>query len=478
VTTYSQACTDPQLFGSWFAGESWSTWRVMDKALFGEPLTPDELKIFTEITGRNEAPSAPAKEAWLVMGRRSGKDIKAASIAVYMATIGAELHGYRKRLQRGERGAVQILAVDRDQASVAFRYARAFFEQPLLAPLLKRETADTLELTNDLAIEITTNDQRRVRGRTVIAAIFDEVAHWRSENTTSPDLEVYRAVKPAMLTIPNAMLIGISSPYASRGLLFEKFNKFYGEAGDVLVAKAPTWKMNLTASRDTGDIAEAFKEDFAYANAEWGAEFRNDLEAFISQQVLDAVIDEDFERPHHPGFGYTCFVDPSGGSNDAMTMAISHMEADIAVLDCIREVVPPFNPSVVVTEFCETMKQYKITHCVGDRYGAEWVTSAFDANGIFYEPSEQSRSELYLNFLPMANSGTVALLQNGRMRRQFLSLERRTGRARDSVDHPRGLHDDLANAAAGSLVLCKLSPGATSVPGFSDPINYPRLGVA
>lgn len=478
MTTYSQACTDPQLFGSWFAGESWSTWRVMDKALFGEPLTPDELKIFTELTGRTEAPTAPAKEAWLVMGRRSGKDIKAASIAVYMATIGAELHGYRKRLQRGERGAVQILAVDRDQASVAFRYARAFFEQPLLAPLLKRETADTLELTNDLAIEITTNDQRRVRGRTVIAAVFDEVAHWRSENTTSPDLEVYRAVKPAMLTIPNAMLIGISSPYASRGLLFEKFNKFYGVPGDVLVAKAPTWKMNLTASRDVGEIADAFKEDFAYANAEWGGEFRNDLEAFISPQVLDAVTDEDFERPHHPNFGYTAFIDPSGGSNDAMTMAISHMEADIAVLDCIREVVPPFNPSVVVTDFCDTMKKYNITHCIGDRYGAEWVTSAFDANGIFYEASEQSRSELYLNFLPMANSGTVALLQNDRMRRQFLSLERRTGRARDTVDHPRGLHDDVANAAAGSLVLCKLSPGATSVPGFNDPINYPRLGIA
>jgi phage terminase large subunit-like protein len=255
VTTYSQACVDPQLFADWFGNESWSTWRVMDKALFGEPLTPGELAIFTELTGRTEAPTTPAKEAWLIMGRRSGKDLKAASIAVYLATIGAELHGYRKRLQRGERGVVQILAVDRDQASVAFRYAKAFFEQPLLAPLLKRETADTLELKNDLAIEITTNDQRRVRGRTVIAAIFDEVAHWRNDNTISPDLEVYRAVRPAMLTIPNAMLIGISSPHASRGLLYDKFSKHYGQNGDVLVARAPTWKMNLTVTRETEEIA-------------------------------------------------------------------------------------------------------------------------------------------------------------------------------------------------------------------------------
>jgi hypothetical protein len=479
MTSYSQACVDPHLFGSWFAGESWSTWRVLDKALFGEPLTPDELTVFTELTGRAEAPTKPAKEAWWVMGRRSGKDIKAASIAVFMATIGAELHGYRKRLQRGERGVVQILAVDRDQASVAFRYAKAFFEQPLLAPLLKRETADTLELTNDIAIEITTNDQRRVRGRTVICAIFDEVAHWRSENTSSPDLEVYRAVKPAMLTMPNAVLIGISSPHASRGLLWEKYNKHYGENGDVLVAKAPTWAMNLTMTKETDDIAATFKDDFAFANAEYGAEFRNDLEAFISQRVIDAVIDPDFERPHHPHFRYTCFVDPSGGSNDSMTMAISHMEGDIVVLDVIREVLPPFNPSVVVTDFCETMKKYGITRCIGDRYGAEWVTSAFDQCGIFYEPSEQTRSEIYLNFLPMANSGTIALLTNDRMRRQFLSLERSTGRGRDTVDHPKRMHDDVANAVAGAVVLCKLEPGSAALPGWGkgETINYRDQGI-
>jgi hypothetical protein len=54
---------------------------------------------------------------------------------------------------------------------------RAFFEQPLLAQLVRRHMADSIELTNNIAIEITTNDRRRVRGRTVICAILDEVAH-------------------------------------------------------------------------------------------------------------------------------------------------------------------------------------------------------------------------------------------------------------------------------------------------------------
>ena len=47
-------------------------------------------------------------------------------------------------------------------------------------------------------------------GQRPTAAIFDEVAHWRAEDTATPDREIYRAVKPAMLTIPNAGLIGIS----------------------------------------------------------------------------------------------------------------------------------------------------------------------------------------------------------------------------------------------------------------------------
>ena len=95
-----------------------------------------------------------------------------------------------------------------------------------------------IELTNSIVIEVTTNDRRRVRGRTVIAAIFDEVAHWRSENTQNPDKEVYRAVKPAMVTMPEALLIGISSPYARRGLLWDKHEAHWGKPGRTLVVKS------------------------------------------------------------------------------------------------------------------------------------------------------------------------------------------------------------------------------------------------
>jgi len=99
--SFADACSDPHLFGPWFMGDSWAQWRVVDKALFGQPLDAAETTIFRELPGRDQVPDKPATEAWLIVGRRGGKDVKAASIAVYLATIGAELFGWRQRLTRG-----------------------------------------------------------------------------------------------------------------------------------------------------------------------------------------------------------------------------------------------------------------------------------------------------------------------------------------------------------------------------------------
>lgn len=454
--TFAEACRDAALFGPWFESDSWANWRVLHKALFGEPLLDDELTVFRELTGRDEAPTEAASEAWLVIGRRGGKDVNASAVAVYLATIGAELYGYRRRLTRGERGVVQILAVDRDQAKVCLGYIKAFFEQPMLAPMVKNPTAESIELTNGIAIEVTTNDKRRVRGRTVIAAIFDEAAYWRSENSVNPDEETYRAVKPAMATIPGAMLIVISSPYAQRGLVYKKFRAHWGKPGRVLVVKAPTWVMNPTLPRDGEFLTEAFNDDPAGASAEYGAEFRSDVETFVPREVVEGCVSPGvYEREPNSDLSYHAFVDPSGGSSDSMTLAIGHREKERAIVDCVRERKAPFSPESVVAEFSETLKSYGINRVIGDRYSGEWCREAFRRHGITYVPAEKPKSKIYVDVLPMLNSGAVDLLDHERIVLQFVALERRTVRGgRDSVDHPPGGKDDLANSVAGVLDLC------------------------
>jgi hypothetical protein len=108
----------------------------------------------------------------------------------------------------------------------------------------------------------------------------------------------------------------------------------------------------------------------------------------------------------------------------------------------------------------------------GDRYAGEWSPEQFGRNGIQYEPSELTKSEIYRELLPLLNSRVVALLTNERLQRQLLSLERRTTRGgRDAIDHPRGGRDDLANAVAGALVMAQKAPSAAVL--RHGPINYP-----
>jgi hypothetical protein len=462
MITFAEACRDPNLFGPWFEGDSWAAWRVLHKALFGEALDAAELAVFTELTGRDEAPTDPASEAWLIVGRRGGKDVTASALAAYLATIGAVQMGFLDRLVKGETGVVQLIAVDRKQAKVALSYLKAYFEQPLLAQEVAKSTAEGLELKNGLAVEIVTNDQRSSRGRTVVAALFDECAFWRSDDSANPDDAVYQAIKPAMATIDGAMLIGISSPYARKGLLWKKYKRHFGKAGNVLVVQAPTWIMNPTLPRDGAFLTEAFEDDAASASAEYGAQFRSDVEAFVRQEVVEACVTPGmYERPPLWGIDYRAFVDPSGGSQDSMTLAIAHSMPDhdrSVVLDAVRESKPPFSPEAVVTEFCELLALYGISEVTGDRYAGEWPREQFRKHGVTYVVGEKVRSDLYRDLLPVLNSGRVDLLDSDKLVAQIVGLERRVSRGgRDSIDHAPGGHDDLANAVAGAFSLTQPS---------------------
>jgi hypothetical protein len=183
-------------------------------------------------------------------------------------------------------------------------------------------------------------------------------------------------------------------------------------------------------------------------------QFRRDVEAFLDPEAVRAVVVEGRrELAPEPGHRYVAFVDPSGGSQDSFTLAIAHKEADLGVLDCVREVRPPFSPDSVVQDFAALLRSYGISKVTGDRYAGEWPRERFRRHGIQYEPSNRTKSEIYREFVAPVNAATVALLDLPVLRAQLVGLERRVSRGgRDSIDHAPGGRDDVANAAAGALV--------------------------
>jgi hypothetical protein len=446
-----EATADPQLFARWFKNrETWQAWFAFLAALFALPMTPEQLATFRQCTGRNDPPKERVTEAYTICGRRAGKSFILALISVYLACF----FDWRPYLTPGEAGYVMIIAADRKQARTIFRYIKALIvEVPMLARLVKQENAESIELTNNIIIEIATCSYRTVRGRTIIAALLDEAGFFPSEDASSPDYEVINAVRPGMASVPGSMMLIASSPYARRGALWDAYNRFFGKHdAPALVWKAATRTMNATVPQRI--IDEAMERDASAAAAEFMAEFRTDCEALVSREVVvSCIADGVFERKPERRYRYHCFVDISGGVSDSSTMAISHREADTVILDAIKERKAPHSPEVVIEEMADFAKTYRITKVTGDRYGGEFPRECFRRHGLNYELSERSRSELYRDFLPLLNSGAVDLLDNDRMINQLVGLERRTSRAgKDLIDHGPSGHDDVANSVAGACV--------------------------
>jgi hypothetical protein len=258
------------------------------------------------------------------------------------------------------------------------------------------------------------------------------------------------------------VLLCASSPYARKGALWNAYRRHFGRDGDeVLVWQADTRSMNPTVPQSYIDRHVA--EDAARASAEYGAQFRSDIEGFVAQEVVDvAIVPGRYELPPVKGISYAAFVDPSGGSADSMTVAIAHRDRDgRAILDALRERRPPFSPDEVVVEFSGLLKAYGIRKVKGDRYGGDWPGERFRAHGIEYVPSEKSKSDIYRDLLPLLNSRTIELLDLPRLATQLIGLERRTARSgKDSIDHTPGAHDDVANAVSGALLLAIAVPPA------------------
>ena len=450
------AVDDPQLFAPWFRDPStWRAWRAFLAALFGLPMTEEELEVYRTCTGRTEPPAGPFDEAWLICGRRGGKSFAMALIGAFLATF----RDYLPYLARGERATIPLIAADRRQARTLMRYLRALLlDVPMLKRMIEGQTKESFDLKNRVTVEVHTASYRSVRGYSLAASLCDETAFWPQEDSATPDEEILAALRPGLASIPGSMLLCASSPHAKRGELWRAYRKFHGrDDAPVLVWQADTRTMNPTISERI--IADAYERDPARAAAEYGALFRSDVDSYVGVALLEAAVEPGCRvRAPLSGYQYEAFVDPSGGASDSMTLSIAHREEDRAVLDCLVERRAPFSPESVVAEFAGTLMSYRVPTVKGDRYAGEWPREAFSRHGIRYEPAEMPKSSLYQNLLPILTSGRAELLDEPRLVAQLAGLERRTARGgRDSIDHAPGQHDDLANAVAGVLTGLDLS---------------------
>lgn len=233
--------------------------------------------------------------------------------------------------------------------------------------------------------------------------------------------------------------------------------------GTALLLQASTLELN--PAFDASAIEQAYEEDPVSASAEFGAQFRSDVESFVSLEAIEAcVVPGRIELPCVAGVEYRGFLDFAGGGvgGDSACLAVAHSEEidgrTIAILDLLREQRPPFSPEETCAEFAATLMSYGVTMGTADRWAGQFPTEQMSKHGVTVTPSEKSKSEIYKDVLPSLNSGTCQLLDVPRLLAQLNGLERRVARGgKDSIDHAPGGHDDVSNAAAGAIVLASSS---------------------
>ena len=453
-----QAIEDPNILGD----ELSLAQKVSLKALYGLSMTPEELQLARRFVGKAWKPGIEYREAAFICGRRSGKSDKLASnVAIYEAFFRDH------NLSPGETGIVLLLAQNMRQAKVVKGYIEGKIRKsPILSRHVVATRAQEIELDNGITIAIHPASFRSIRGLSVVTTICDEIAFWWTEESyANPDVEVVKAVRPAMATFPHAKLLFISSPYTMSGVLWEAYRK-RDEDEDTLVWRAPTQVMNPTVSAKF--LAREKNRDPEDFRREYLAEFTDAVSAFLSSEAIERCVIRGRKElaPDRENQHYIAAID-AAYKGDRFTLAIAHYdrERDMIVIDALRgwqgTAQQPLQLSTqVIPEIKALDKRYGFRTVHADQFGAQPLKEVFERNELYFEEhifTNQSKADIYAYLRTRVSEGTIELLDHETSLRELrgLQLERLAGGALRIGHAGHGkARDDYADAIALAISEC------------------------
>jgi hypothetical protein len=266
-----------------------------DPNLLGIDLHPRQREILEQID------SGRFHEIVLVLGRRSGKSLMAAAVAVHDACFRDLTRYLRPRQARH----VVVVAANREQAGIVLGYVRELLtNSPLLKGCIAAETAESIEVRQPhtgapALVKTMPCSARAGRGLAISTLIADEIGHWL-DATEGPAVadRVWGSLTPALADFhEHGRALAISTPWGNSNLLAQLFKRATsGDHADMLAVRAATWQMRPDLQQSYFDRERA--KDPELFRGEFGAEFLASGAAFFDPERLEAAVDEDrFELP-------------------------------------------------------------------------------------------------------------------------------------------------------------------------------------
>lgn len=290
------------------------------KVLFGRPLNERELEVYRRASGRDDYVPCEQREMTLMTGRRGGKSSRIAAPTMCF-------EAFRNHdLPRGEKGYILLIATSKRQAKVCFDYIRRYIENsPTLRKRVVNFRKNEIELKNGITIACYPCSYIAVRGVTIVAAVCDEIAFWRHDETAAnPEQEILDALRPGMATVAKAKLLKISTPFRKEGILWSEYQR--RAELDFPVMQVSTPDMNPAISPTVFEREQ--QRDEQKFRREFMAEFSENITSWIDPEDLEpCVIRHRAELPQLPHALYVAAIDPAFVQND-FALSIAHRSSD------------------------------------------------------------------------------------------------------------------------------------------------------
>lgn len=414
----------------------------------------------------------------LICGRRSGKTLLSAIIAIYCAIS----NNWKPFLKKTPFATVLIMSHSREFSDEVLEIIRTLIESShVLSALVnkdKKNTASTMNLKvpwivngsqiqySRVQIKVAAASSKTTRGVAACAILCDEIAFWNlDESMKETDAKIMKAVRPAMKQFREfAMLIKLSSPGIKQGVLYGEYKK--DRAGELpptyAVFKAPSWLMTPDDVVPSEEFVEEYNLDPDSFDQEYRGNFADSLSFFITPEYIDMSILKtvQFQAPEGDATKYTAAID-AAYKGDRFTFSVTayvngRLKQYMAkAWEGTRQ--KPVS-SYEVAEFIRNVcKQFNIDEVGADQYAFQPLREIFNTYGVTlkeYTFTPAFKKKIYFNLKKLIHSQQADLLDNEIQTRELKELiveQGQSGQIR--IGHPAGGTDDYADSLAVSAFL-------------------------
>jgi len=407
-------------------------------------------------------------ELLMIIGRKGGKSVRAAKIALFFVYKMIADDEFKKlfRLVPDQPVYILVVSVTKDQAeNIIMEYVKSFAKRSwYLRHFIssRRPKKDTMIFDGNIVVKAQGSSSRAMRGYPCLVVIFDEIGHFVDTKGNASSTAVYNAMVPNIAIFGDqGRIIGLTTPGAKSGITFELYTqKQQGGLPGTLVIKKPTWEMNPLISKEFL-AREKEKNPYTY-DCEYGAEFYETIDAFLDPRKIDMCVTGQMnELTWLAGpWDYFITLDP-GLKHDTYSFALAHMEGKKPVIDFVTKFESqkgePVQISDVENFVYKVCEIYPVVKIGIDQHQSASTVQNLQKEGLPIEEtffSAQYIMAIYERLRRFIHGKTKAVLPPyAILIKELKMLQIRYSGHRFAVGAPRGYTDDAADCVANILYM-------------------------